>query len=142
MPRVLVVDDEPGMRHLVGQSLADHGIEFVEAANGDEALRLLCQSSVSGPPFDAMVLDIVMPVIDGWEVLAAVKNNPLWRGLPVIVLTGHATSEEDIARISSYNGVFLEKRGSFAHILDVLLARLLDGRPQEDECPDCGTPSA
>jgi CheY-like chemotaxis protein len=115
------------MRHLIGQSLADHGIDFEEAANGEEALRLLCQASVSGPPYDAMVLDIVMPVIDGWEVLAAVKSNPLWRDLAVIVLTGHATSQEDVARISEYNGVFVEKRGAFARTLDVIIARLLGG---------------
>ena len=127
MPRVLVVDDEPGMRHLVGQGLTDHGIDFEEAANGDEALRLLCAASVNGPAFDAMVLDIVMPVVDGWQVLAAVKSNPLWSGIPVIVLTGRATAPEDIARISAYDGVFMEKRGSFAHLLDVILARLLTG---------------
>ncbi len=142
MPRVLVVDDEPGMRHVVGQGLADHGIEFDEASDGEEALRLLCKASVSGPAYDAMVLDIVMPVVDGWQVLAAVKSNPLWRGLPVIVLTGHATSQEDVARISSYNGVFIEKRGPFAHLLDAILARLIDGRPREDECLDCGGPPA
>jgi CheY-like chemotaxis protein len=125
MSRVLVVDDEPSMRHLVCEGLREHGIDHAEAANGDEALRLLCRSVIDDPPFDAVVLDIVMPVVDGWQVLDAIKSNPLWSHLTVVVLTGRATSQEDVARVSAYNGVFIEKHGSFAHLLEVLLARLV-----------------
>ncbi|MCX7599353.1 MAG: response regulator [Armatimonadetes bacterium] len=125
MPRVLIVDDDPSVCRLVADGLCEEGIECDEAYHGEEALRKLCQATAEGRGYDAMVLDIVMPVIDGWHVLSAVKNNPLWSGMKVVVLTGHATSDEDVARISEYNGVFVEKKGPFPHLLEVILARLL-----------------
>ena len=125
MPRVLIVDDEPSTRFLIGEGLADHGIEFDEAGNGEEALALMNKSAEDYQPYDAVVLDIVMPVMDGWEVLKHIKGNPLWADLIVIVVTGYAITAEEVATVSGYDGVFIEKRGNFARLLDSLLARLL-----------------
>lgn len=125
MPRVLIVDDDPSICRLVAEGLCDKGIECDEAHNGEDALRKLCQATAEGRGYDAMVLDIVMPVMDGWQVLAAIKNNPLWAGIKVVVLTGRATSTEDVARVSDYNGVFVEKKGPFPHLLKVIVGRLL-----------------
>jgi CheY-like chemotaxis protein len=124
MARVLVVDDEPSMRFLVGEGLRENGIDYDEAANGQEALKLLDQSLQGGPAYDGVVLDIMMPIVNGWEVLAAMKANPLLADIMVIVVTGAAVTQEDVARISGYDGVFMEKRGDFARLLNIILARL------------------
>ncbi len=126
MPRVLIVDDEPATRFLIGEGLTDNGIDFDEAGNGAEALRLMEKSAEEGgTPYDAVVLDIVMPIMDGWDVLRNIKANPLWADLTVVVVTGYAISAEEVALVSGYDSVFMEKRGDFARLLDSLLARLL-----------------
>ena len=126
MPRVLLVDDEPATRFLIGAGLADSNIDFDEAGNGEEALRLMEKSLEEGAtPYDAVVLDIIMPIMDGWEVLKRVKANPVWADLIVVVVTGYAITAEEVAVVSGYDSVFIEKRGNFARLLDSLLGRLL-----------------
>src|SRR5688572_23682631 len=81
---VLVVDDDPSIRRALRGSLSDEGYEVVEAASGDEALRLI---AVLKPA--CLLLDIWMPGLDGLETLAKIKeSNP---NLPVIMISGHAT---------------------------------------------------
>ncbi len=125
MPRVLIVDDEPAICQLVSEALAELGIETDQANGGEEALRRLCQETAQGRCYDAVVLDIVMPFVDGWEVLHAIKNNPLWRDMRVIVLTGQATSVGDVAKVIGYDGVFVEKKGVFPRMVQRIVSRLL-----------------
>ena len=125
MPRVLVVDDEPSICYLISEALTDMGIEVDQATGGEEALRQLCAETAEGKKYDAVVLDIVMPFVDGWEVLHAIKNNPLWRDIRVVVLTGQATSVKDVARVIGYDGVFVEKKGMFPQMVQRIVSRLL-----------------
>jgi two-component system alkaline phosphatase synthesis response regulator PhoP len=82
--RVLVVDDEPDLRLLVRLSLEAFGFEIFEAGNGQEAL-----DAISKDPPDVVLLDIKLPVVDGWEVLRRLReaDDPL----PVIMLSAHAS---------------------------------------------------
>jgi CheY-like chemotaxis protein len=84
MATILVVDDEPGIRSLVGVSLGFDGHVVVEAASGQEALDL-----VSACPPDVIVLDLMMPGVDGWDVLSVLKadDDELVRTIPVVLLT-------------------------------------------------------
>jgi len=84
MARVLVVDDEEDVRHLVRLSLELDGHQVAEAADGLEALRAL---GPEGP--EVMVLDVTMPRLDGWEVLVRMKAGAAAGAgnLPVILLT-------------------------------------------------------
>jgi CheY-like chemotaxis protein len=66
-----------------------------------------------------------MPDVDGWQVLEAVKHNPLWRQMPVVVVSGQANGAGDVARVSSYDGFFVEKTGDFAEVIKTALGRLL-----------------
>ncbi|HET9615415.1 MAG TPA: response regulator [Candidatus Limnocylindrales bacterium] len=84
--RILVVDDTPFNRQLLGRLLKGLGHEPVEAADGRQALDRLRDSTA--PPIDVILLDIVMPEMDGYEVLAALRDDPALRHLPVIVITG------------------------------------------------------
>jgi len=81
--RVLVVDDGEMNRRVLHAALAREGHETQEAANGREALELLAHES-----FDVVLLDLVMPEMDGFETLAAIKANDAHRHLPVIVISG------------------------------------------------------
>jgi class 3 adenylate cyclase/CheY-like chemotaxis protein len=84
--RVLVVDDTAFNRQLLGGLLRGIGHEPVEAGDGQQALDRL--RDPGRPPIDVILLDIVMPVMDGYETLAALRDDPALRHLPVIVISG------------------------------------------------------
>lgn len=79
---ILVVDDDEAIRQMVGTLLAEEGYRVEMAHNGEEAIRLVRQQ-----PFDLMILDILMPVMDGWEVASRMLCENDTRDIPIIFLT-------------------------------------------------------
>jgi len=86
---VLLVDDDDQIREALSDDLEAHGYEVAVAATGEEALRRLR----AGPRPCALLLDLLMPGMDGAELLAKVRAEEGLAGLPVIVLTGLASSK-------------------------------------------------
>ena len=84
--RVLVVDDTAVNRRLLVRLLAGIGHEAIEASNGLEALAILADPATE--PVDVVLLDIMMPEMDGYETLARMKADDALRDLPVIVIAG------------------------------------------------------
>jgi two-component system chemotaxis response regulator CheY len=82
-PRVLIVDDDPAIRLVCATSLGLDGFEVIEAANGQEALDLAFTGAA-----DVILLDISMPVLDGFGVAAALRADTRTRALPFVFLTG------------------------------------------------------
>jgi DNA-binding response OmpR family regulator len=80
--KILVVDDHPHIARLIERELAREGHQVVAAADGEEALRLIARE----PP-DVIVLDVILPKIDGFEVLRILKSDPETRRIGVIMLT-------------------------------------------------------
>lgn len=83
--RVLLVDDYPDARDMYRVYLTFSGFEVVEAANGVEAIQL-----ASDKPPDIILMDLSLPVMDGWEATRRLKSDPRTAGIPVVALTGHA----------------------------------------------------
>ncbi len=81
-PKILIVDDEPFNVDYLEQELDERGYQTVSAVNGQEALT---QVKVENP--DLILLDIMMPIMDGFTVLARLKENPATRDVPVIVVS-------------------------------------------------------
>lgn len=81
-PKILIVDDEPFNVDFLEQELEDIGCEIIAAVNGQEAL-----DKVQTDMPDLVLLDIMMPVMDGFEVLSRLKSNPNSRDIPVIVIS-------------------------------------------------------
>jgi adenylate cyclase len=81
---ILAVDDQQENRELVARNLSRSGHIVITAASGEEALRVLEQSDV-----DVVLLDLLMPGMDGREVLRRIKDHPEWRATPVIVISGN-----------------------------------------------------
>ena len=125
MAEILIVDDDADILGAVSAVLRQHGLATDTAENGREALVKMCARTVSGQLYDAIIVDIMMPIIDGWELLHALKNNPLWKAINVVVLTGTADSPGDVTRVTDYDGVFLRKKDGFVDIIGDLAERLV-----------------
>lgn len=84
-PRILIVDDEPFNVDYLEQELEDTGCETLAAANGLEALQ---QVQAASP--DLVLLDMMMPVMDGFETLSRLKADPATRQIPIIIISAHS----------------------------------------------------
>ncbi len=111
---ILAVDDRQENRELLARYLSRSGHFVVTAASGEEALRTLTQSDI-----DVVLLDLVMPGMDGREVLRRIKEHEEWRATPVIVISGHQDMEDIIECIEAgaddylfkpFNQVLLQAR--------------------------------
>jgi CheY-like chemotaxis protein len=85
---VLVVDDDPNIRRMIVAALKRDGYEFREAPNGREALDLM---RAERP--DVVVLDLMMPVLSGWDVLRERSDDPLLQSIPVIIISANRDPE-------------------------------------------------
>ena len=88
--RVLVIDDDPAARDLIARLLRNDGFEPLLAGSGEDGLRVAREMQPQ-----AVVLDIVMPGMDGWSVLSALKLDPATANIPVVVTT--VLEDQDIA---------------------------------------------
>jgi two-component system, chemotaxis family, chemotaxis protein CheY len=88
--RCLVVEDSPTMRQLVVFALKRiPELEIVEASDGVDALRKL-----PGQKIDLVLTDINMPIMDGLKLVSLMKNNPLYRGIPIVIITTEGAAED------------------------------------------------
>lgn len=89
MKKILVVDDNPVSRELIREVLQSPHERILEAEDGEEALEKVLQEEP-----DVVLLDIQLPVLDGYEVLRRIRGNPRFARLPVIALTAFAMRED------------------------------------------------
>ncbi|MCJ7745695.1 MAG: response regulator [Actinobacteria bacterium] len=90
--KILVVDDDPTMVKLINVNLKLNNYAVIEAISGEQALDI-----VSKEPLDLVVLDIMMPGVDGWEVLKRIREDADTEELPVILVTAK-TQDSDVIR--------------------------------------------
>ena len=99
MTKILVVEDEPHIRELLVDILIDSGYDVVEAGNGAAALDLVSQERP-----DIILLDVMMPVMDGLQVLKLLQGDPATRATPVIIVS--AKSQEREVRAAKIAGAW------------------------------------
>jgi len=109
--RILVVDDDDGSRVLLRKFLQRHGMEVVEASNGAEAIASAWQAHL-------VLLDVVMPVVDGWHVVEVLQHEH--PELPIIMVTGKASLMDQIRGLDTGADDYVTK----PYDLDALLARI------------------
>jgi CheY-like chemotaxis protein len=113
---VLVVDDDAGLRQLLRRMLEPEGYAVIEAENGRVALERLRDVSPS-----VVLLDLMMPEMDGFEFVAAFRRHESWRAIPIVVITARDLSAADRERLNGYVQKILQKG---AHDRDQLLAEV------------------
>ncbi len=106
-PRILVVEDNPMAALQIRTALEDRGYAVHVATGGNEAIE-----AVDKEVPDAVVLDLMMPEVDGFEVLEEIRSTPRTFYLPVLVLTAKALSAEDRAKLSHNNIRELIQKGA------------------------------
>jgi len=110
MARILIVDDEPGIRRTLKDLMQMQGYEIMEAAHGAEGLEALAADA-----FDLVLCDIQMPVMDGMAFLKKAKE--AYPELPFIMLTAHATIERAVEAIKEGAYDFVAKPPNLQHFL-------------------------
>ena len=101
---VLVVEDDGAVRELVRRALSQDGLKVLEAANGREALERVEQSLPS-----LILLDLMMPGMDGFGFIEKLRRKEEWRRIPVVVLTSEDVTPEEQARLQSSTTILLKK---------------------------------
>jgi CheY-like chemotaxis protein len=101
---VLVVDDDVAVRHLFRRLLEPEGYAVVEAENGRVALERLRQMSPS-----VILLDLMMPEMDGFDFAAELRRHEVWREIPIIVVTARDLTRDDHERLNGYVQKILQK---------------------------------
>jgi CheY-like chemotaxis protein len=96
LTKVLVVDDEPDIRRLVGFSLKRHGYEIVEATDGLSA----CSIAEAEQP-DLILMDVMMPIMTGFEACTKIKANPATADIPIMMLSAKSQVYEQEQGIQS-----------------------------------------
>jgi CheY-like chemotaxis protein/PAS domain-containing protein len=124
--RVLVVDDDPIQAKLVGFRLTRLGFEVSTAADGSHALRL----ARSSPP-DAIVSDIMMPVLDGFGLCAALREDPALAQMPLVLMTNSYVDEEDrkLARAAGADE-FVIRTPTMQEVVEALRSSLARARSE------------
>jgi CheY-like chemotaxis protein len=111
---VLVVDDDPDIRDMIGQALELEGWSVVGAANGEEALRVARR----GPRPDVILLDLMMPVMNGWEFMDEQRRDSVLATIPVVLISGDERLTEKAARARVAG--FLKKPMDLVELLDTV----------------------
>ncbi len=119
MPRVLVVDDDPVILRLLEVNFRLEFFEVSMAARGEEAIA----AAVTEPP-DVIVLDVMLPGMDGHQVYRSLRENPATAGIPVIFLSARAM-DEDLARYASEDVDYVTKPFDPTELVDAVKRRLV-----------------
>jgi len=125
MGRILIVDDDPEVRTLVAVTLGDTQT-ILEAGDGVEAVYLARKET-----FDLVLLDVMMPRMDGFEACRQLKGDPLTMNIPVIMLTARGTREDlERGREAGADDYFVKPFSPIA-LLDKVAQVIQKGREQK-----------
>jgi two-component system cell cycle response regulator DivK len=113
MARILLVEDNEPSRDMLARRLQRKGHEIALAADGLQAILM----AESDPP-DLILLDMSLPVIDGWEAARRLKGSPATAGVPIIALTAHAMAGDRERALAAGCNDYDAKPIDFARLLD------------------------
>jgi two-component system, cell cycle response regulator DivK len=88
--RILVVEDQPDSRRIIRDMLAPTDYEIIEAENGEEALAAIAKQRP-----DLILMDIQLPIMDGYTATKQIKADPVLRSIPIIAVTSYALPGEE-----------------------------------------------
>ena len=129
--RVLIVEDEPRMASLVRRGLLQEGLAADVAATGEDALWM-----AQAVEYDAIVLDVMLPGLDGFETCRRLRSDGIWT--PVLMLTARDSVEDRVAGLDTGADDYLVKPFAFAELLARLRALARRGEPERPAVLEVG----
>jgi DNA-binding response OmpR family regulator len=133
--KVLVVEDEPHIRELVALHLRLEGLHVVEAGSGDEAIRV-----AEAEPFDLVILDLMLPRVDGMTVCRAIRRQRTNGDVPILMLTARREESDKVLGLESGADDYLTKPFGVREL--VARARALLRRPRASQAPAHARPDS
>ncbi|MBX3743793.1 MAG: response regulator transcription factor [Verrucomicrobiae bacterium] len=130
MPKILVVDDEPDAVELISFNLKGAGFEVVAAADGAEALKA---ARLYAP--NLILLDVMLPEVDGLEVCKLLRRDPATAGVPIIMLTARAAEIDRVLGLELGADDYVTKPFSPRELV-LRVRKLLERRTQSAERPE------
>jgi len=124
--RILVVDDELAISELVSEALKRQGFRVETASDGDSALE---KAETTLP--DLILLDLMLPRLDGWEVCRRLKSQPLTKRIPIMMLTARRDEREVVAGLEIGADDYLKKPFSLGELLARVKALLRRSVPEQ-----------
>jgi two-component system, sensor histidine kinase and response regulator len=119
VPRILVIDDEEMVRAAIALIIRSRGWTVEEAKDGQEGLT---KARIQSP--DAIVCDLNMPVMDGFEVLEAIRQDPVLKATPFIVITGQTAHRYEARALEQGADAVLLKPFSNSELISLVQAHL------------------
>ena len=113
LPMIMVVEDNEPSRDVLGRRLARRGYRVVLAADGQQAVAV---AHASMP--DLILMDLGLPIIDGWEATRQLKGDAATRHIPIIVLSAHAMTQDRELALAAGGDEFDTKPVRFQRLLD------------------------
>jgi CheY-like chemotaxis protein len=110
---ILVVDDDPDLRRSLVEVLQDQGYSVSSATNGEEALEAL-----RGAPPNAILLDLTMPVMDGWTFRRRQQDDPRLAGIPTVLISASYSDARSVASLGAE--AFLAKPFEVSNLTETL----------------------
>ena len=123
-PRILIVDDDPRLLHVVSMYLTIEGYDVTTASDGEEGLTAM---DVARP--DLVILDVMMPGMDGLEACRRIKRDPVTRSIPVLMFTALSREDDIEAGRSAGADRFINKPFSLIGLEAVIKTFLGSGSP-------------
>jgi signal transduction histidine kinase/DNA-binding response OmpR family regulator len=122
--KVLAIDDEPAALNLVAAALEPAGFTVTRVTTGREALKLAERDS-----FDLVICDLIMPEVDGWDVVAGLRSSDRTRNVPILILTAHELTQTEKSRLNGEIIGIVEKGADAVAGLRAWLARVAPKAP-------------
>jgi two-component system cell cycle response regulator DivK len=113
MPTIMIVEDNEFSRDALSRRLQRRGYDVSLASNGHEAVGI----ARAGKP-DLILMDLGLPVMDGWEATRQLKSDPATRHIPIIVLSAHAMTNDREMALAAGSDEFDSKPVRFDRLLD------------------------
>jgi len=110
---ILVVEDQEDNRQILRDLLGSAGYEMIEADNGEDAIAM---ATAHRP--DLILMDIQLPILDGYEATRRIKGNPALRQIPIIAVTSYALSGDDVKALEAGCDAYVTKPFDPAELLE------------------------
>ena len=120
MDKILVVDDEPSIRHLLRVALIKSNFEVTEAADGEEALK----TAISKSP-ELIIMDVQLPKMNGMEVTGKLREMPEFNDVPIIAVTAYAMKVDKEKALESGCNAYLSKPINIQELRSMVAEMLL-----------------